>query len=244
VVTNASGTVEQTLDYFPYGGTRVSSGQNPESRRYIGQFADQSTLDYLQARYYDPSRGQFLSQDQVFWGDPKNQDLMNPQDLNSYSYSVDNPINKSDPKGLWYKDFLTGQQSWPSFQLELGQAANQLSQDSDGWNFAFNHPYTTGALVGLGTYPALVSGGEGIAAVRMATWPGVSTGFAAKQGFAALVYGALTLDTTLSVPGFAGALSQFARHVPAARPRIDRKAISAKPRKLLPERHNRGLFYA
>jgi hypothetical protein len=72
-----------------------------------------------------------------------------------------------------------------------------------------NHPYTTGALVGVGTYPALVSGGEGMAAVRMATWPGVSAAFAAKQGFAALIYGALTLDTTLGVPGFVGTLSQF-----------------------------------
>jgi RHS repeat-associated protein len=151
VVTNASGTVVQTLDYYPYGATRISTntGGADSARKFIGQFADQSNLDYLKARYYDGSRGQFLSEDPVFLRDPKNQDLMNPQDLNSYSYSVDNPINKSDPTGLWYKEFATGQQSWPSFQLELGQAATQLSQDSPGWAFAFNHPYTTGALAQL-----------------------------------------------------------------------------------------------
>src|SRR6516165_389415 len=66
VVTNASGTVEQTLDYFPYGATRISAGQNATSRQYIGQFADQSTLDYLNARYYDSSRGQFLTEDPSF----------------------------------------------------------------------------------------------------------------------------------------------------------------------------------
>ena len=53
VVTDASGTVVQTLDYYPYGATRISSGQNAESRQYIGQFADPSSLLYLQARYMD-----------------------------------------------------------------------------------------------------------------------------------------------------------------------------------------------
>jgi RHS repeat-associated protein len=51
----------------------------------------------LQARYYDGSKGQFLSEDPVFWG---NQNILNPQSLNSYSYANDNPINRSDPSGL------------------------------------------------------------------------------------------------------------------------------------------------
>jgi RHS repeat-associated protein len=99
VVTNASGTVEQTLDYFPYGATRISSGQNTESRQFIGQFTDPSSLSYLQARYYDSGRGQFLSEDPVFLGDPKGQNLQDPQSLNSYSYANDNPITGKDPNG-------------------------------------------------------------------------------------------------------------------------------------------------
>jgi hypothetical protein len=35
----------------------------------------------------------------VFLGDPKAQDLANPQSLNTYSYSADNPIAKKDPSG-------------------------------------------------------------------------------------------------------------------------------------------------
>jgi RHS repeat-associated protein len=67
VVTNASGTVVQTLDYYPYGATRISTnvGGADSARKYIGQFADQS-LDYLNARYYSSDRGQFISEDPSF----------------------------------------------------------------------------------------------------------------------------------------------------------------------------------
>jgi RHS repeat-associated protein len=53
----------------------------------------------LQARYYDGSKGGFLSEDPMFLGDPKQQNLKDPQSLNSYSYANDNPITKSDPSG-------------------------------------------------------------------------------------------------------------------------------------------------
>ena len=58
----------------------------------------------LQARYYDSMRGQFLSQDPIFWIDPKQQDIRNPQNLNSYSYSIDNPINRADPSGKYVEE--------------------------------------------------------------------------------------------------------------------------------------------
>ncbi|MCP1846752.1 MULTISPECIES: glycine-rich domain-containing protein [unclassified Bradyrhizobium] len=111
VVTDASGTVVQTLDYFPYGATRISTGQRVENRQYIGQFADPSSLDYLNARYYDPSRGQFLSEDPSFLavGDPnqvkqvtgRDQQtfLADPQLANSSSYGRNNPIIQKDPDG-------------------------------------------------------------------------------------------------------------------------------------------------
>ncbi len=102
VVTDATGTIAQLLDYYPYGGTRVSSTTSPtnEKRQYIGQFSDaQTNLNYLNARYYDSARGQFTSEDPVFLGDPRQQNLLDPQSLNTYSYANDNPIVKSDPNG-------------------------------------------------------------------------------------------------------------------------------------------------
>ena len=93
----------QLMDYYPYGATRVATSSYPtnERRQYIDQFSDAQTgLDYLQARYYDSSRGQFVNEDPVFWGGPKQQNLADPQSLGAYSYSADNPITKRDPKGL------------------------------------------------------------------------------------------------------------------------------------------------
>jgi RHS repeat-associated protein len=53
----------------------------------------------MQARYQNSSRGQFISEDPVFLGDPRQQVLTDPQSLNSYSYANDNPISTIDPSG-------------------------------------------------------------------------------------------------------------------------------------------------
>src|SRR5215468_2838319 len=49
VVTNASGTVVQTLDYYPYGAQRTNTGTESTARKYIGLFNDQSNLIYANA---------------------------------------------------------------------------------------------------------------------------------------------------------------------------------------------------
>jgi RHS repeat-associated protein len=109
VVTNASGTAVQTLDYYPYGAMRInmSVGGADSQRKYINRFFDPGTgLSYLQALYYDTSRGQFLTQDPTFWSGRQN--LTNPQSLNSYSYADGNPINQTDPMGLSARTALSG----------------------------------------------------------------------------------------------------------------------------------------
>jgi uncharacterized protein RhaS with RHS repeats len=98
-VTDENANLVENLDFFPYGGTRISVGTSTRERRqYINRFTDDSTLSYLNARYYEASRGQFLSQDPTFLalGDPRRLDtithesqqtfLRNPQQMNSYSY--------------------------------------------------------------------------------------------------------------------------------------------------------------
>ena len=110
-MTNASGTVVQTLDYFPYGATRINSGSDVSGRKFISQFADSTGLDYLNARYYEAGRGQFLSEDPTFLSianpsqlqqlskQDQQRFLMDPQQMHSYSYGRDNPVTNKDPNG-------------------------------------------------------------------------------------------------------------------------------------------------
>jgi RHS repeat-associated protein len=109
VVTDENDNVVQTMDYYPYGATRISvSTSTKEKRQFIGQFTDDSTLSYLNSRYYNGSQGQFLSEDPLFLLTPAQQNLKDPQSLNSYSYSEDNPITKSDPSGKYYQVAVSG----------------------------------------------------------------------------------------------------------------------------------------
>jgi RHS repeat-associated protein len=104
VVTDQNGALVQTLDYYPYGATRISVATSTnEKRKFIGQFSDDSGLSYLNARFYNPTQGQFISQDPVFWEIGQTRDgqiaLANPQALNRYAYANDNPIIGKDPSG-------------------------------------------------------------------------------------------------------------------------------------------------
>jgi RHS repeat-associated protein len=101
-VADDTGSTTELLDYYPYGALRLDESSTSLSvpRKFLGQYYDAPTeLSYLNARYYNPAQGQFLSQDPVFLGSPAQQNLTDPQSLNSYSYAEDNPIVKSDPTG-------------------------------------------------------------------------------------------------------------------------------------------------
>ena len=102
-VTDQNGNLVQLMDYYPYGATRVLTSTYPtnEKRQYIGQFSDaQTNLNYLNARLLQSTTRAIPEvRYPVALGDPKQQNLQNPQSLNVYSYSEDNPIIKSDPSG-------------------------------------------------------------------------------------------------------------------------------------------------
>ncbi len=61
---------------------------------YTGENLDSETgLEYLRARYYDPTTGRFISRD------PVRGTLDNPLTQNPYIYAGDNPMMYSDPSG-------------------------------------------------------------------------------------------------------------------------------------------------
>jgi RHS repeat-associated protein len=96
------------FDYAPYGSVLASENTSTTTaaRQYIGQFSDASGLSYLNARYYNGAQGQFITEDPVFLGGHPN--LQDPQSLNAYSYSEDNPIVREDPMGNFFQLSVSG----------------------------------------------------------------------------------------------------------------------------------------
>lgn len=132
VVSDASGALAETVDYFPFGSIRQNStpAGNSEQRKFIGQEYDAATeLSYLEARYYDPKLGRFLSEDAQFLA--VGFDLSDPQSMNAYSYARNNPIRLKDSNGMWFTDFVKYAVSYTvgaaqgvvKAAVDLGQAA-------------------------------------------------------------------------------------------------------------------------
>jgi len=234
VITNASGTVVTTKDYYPYGSLRVNSGSASLARGYIGQFEDQSNLSYLNARYYDSGRGQFISQDPVFWEIGLTQDgknvLLDPQALNSYAYANGNPITKKDPTGRcpWCGLALLGAGGGIVGQYGYDVFNNFQNNGISASNFysGLSSPETYLTRAGQGVAVALTGGtaaaaGWGIAG--QATAVGLATGgtgaggnyilgqpITAQSVFFDAVFGGLTFGALKSVPAVRGRLPNFA----------------------------------
>src|SRR5215831_2630226 len=218
VVTNASGTVVQTLDYYPYGAARISTsvGGADSARKYIGQFADASNLDYLNARYYDGNRGQFLSEDPLFVGDQRAQNLMDPQSLNAYSYSDDDPIGQRDPSGQGILLDLARSyaQQWTFNQITNNSSvqnfATNLGNQNEGWNFAMNHPVLTGGALSVGIASVMVPGSEGVESIVAAhdAYLIGNTSAAASRILPSLLYTGAAAGNFLTLPGYFGAIQE------------------------------------
>jgi len=90
-LADGNGNVTRNYDYDPFGvqiGYNAGVDNNPY--RYSGEYYDiESGYTYLRSRYYDPSIGRFISEDQAFDGN------------NWYVYCENNPVNKVDPSGQW-----------------------------------------------------------------------------------------------------------------------------------------------
>jgi RHS repeat-associated protein len=92
LAANATGAAVQTQTFTPYG-QRVQTTAAREELGYIGERHDAETgLMYLNARYYDPAVGRFISPD---WFDPTDPGV----GVNRYAYSHNDPVNFSDPSG-------------------------------------------------------------------------------------------------------------------------------------------------
>jgi RHS repeat-associated protein len=99
-VTNASGGCTGQQAYYPYGSIRTIAPNPPCTTSmptdvgFTGQRLDASSgLMFYNARYYDPTLGRFITADTIV------PNPGNPQDLNRYSYTRNNPVRYIDPTG-------------------------------------------------------------------------------------------------------------------------------------------------
>lgn len=99
VMTSASGSVCFKMEYYPYGQEQPNSTTTCNtSYKFTGYERDAETgNDYAFARHYNPRLGRFMS------GDPlgSSADASDPQTLNRYTYVNDNPVNLTDPSGMY-----------------------------------------------------------------------------------------------------------------------------------------------
>jgi RHS repeat-associated protein len=91
---DATGTNTAIYSYGPYGEPSTMTGQR---FRYTGQqLIGGLDIYYYKARFYDPKLGRFLQTDPIGTQD----------DMNLYAYVGGNPMNRTDPTGLYARSSM------------------------------------------------------------------------------------------------------------------------------------------
>jgi RHS repeat-associated protein len=95
VVTDSLGHIQNSSDYYPFGGERHVTNNLPDHYKFTGMERDgESGLDHTLYRQFTSTYGRWLSPDPECFG------CTNPQKLNRYAYVLNNPVTLTDPLGL------------------------------------------------------------------------------------------------------------------------------------------------
>lgn len=107
IVTDASGNEVERLSFDAFGQRRDASNwqladapieAQQTNQGYTGhEHLDNVGIIHMNGRLYDPILGRFLS------ADPNVQAPKNTQNLNRYSYVLNNPLSFTDPSGYFFK---------------------------------------------------------------------------------------------------------------------------------------------
>jgi RHS repeat-associated protein len=99
VMTNMSRSVVWRADYRPFGEEQSITGLIENNEKFTGKEKDKETgFYYFGARYMRPEIGRFAVVDPIGIAE---ENLVNPQKLNRYSYGLNNPYRYIDPDGKW-----------------------------------------------------------------------------------------------------------------------------------------------
>lgn len=147
---DASGNILSNADYRPYGAQAL--GTPEQGPGYTGHVNDvDSGLVYMQARYYAPDVGRFLSED------PKPVNAGDNARFSRFSYASNNPMLNIDPDGRQTLPASVYQLNWqdPATRQVAGQYALNMIPGYGAYQCASTSCSGGGwALAGLGVLPA------------------------------------------------------------------------------------------
>lgn len=161
--SNASGTIQWREKFSPFGITDSNPVANVDQMGFTGHIQDSATgLNYMQARYYDPVIGRFLSTDPVGFVEK------NTASFNRYLYVNNNPYMYVDPDGEYLHLFVKAVQAGhklhkvhkarkqaakgysASIQLGIAKQAKNIMYQDPGHSGSDNHEIAgglTGAIL-------------------------------------------------------------------------------------------------
>ncbi len=114
-LSSTAGALAQTYTFDSFGKQVSSSGSLINPFQFTSrEFDTETNLYYFRERYYDPQPGRFLSEDPA-WFDAG---------INFYTYVRNNPINFTDPSGLYTTS--------PEVPLPLPPALDKFMKCMDG----------------------------------------------------------------------------------------------------------------
>ena len=188
-----NGTLVGKYSYTAFGEciVKVNEGGIAEKNpiRYRGYYYDEETsLYYLESRYYDPITGRFITIDDISYIDPET-----INGLNLYAYCGNNPVMNVDPNGTsWWTDFWNGVGNWFKdnwVKLVIGVA------------FIVAGAAVTFFTAGMGTAGLLAAGSALLASVKA-----VGISMAVSAGIGAVV-GGITGGWEGAIQGFSNGLA-------------------------------------
>jgi len=122
--------VGTTTRYTPFGDYRMDGQSDITDRGFTGHKENRYiNLTYMNARYYLPGTGRFLSADTIV------PDPTNPQSLNRYSYVFNSPLIFSDPSGHCAEAGDDSCWGYYDRSMQLCQECRDLGWAQFGYNF-------------------------------------------------------------------------------------------------------------
>ncbi|MEP1230386.1 MAG: RHS repeat-associated core domain-containing protein [Litorimonas sp.] len=132
--------------YTPFGSEIVGNTANDNQAGFTGHIKDSATgLNYMQARYYDPVIGRFLSVDPVGFletGDPRY--------FNRYAYTANDPINLIDPTGECFASRLRScaeqaGKTFGKFAVSISRGVQAAQRDPESFKVGVGNGIFNGA---------------------------------------------------------------------------------------------------